>query len=126
MARMNAALIRIRGRLDRFGMLLSGLCMVHCVAGVVIVLGLGLSGGLLLDPAIHRIGLLLATLTAAIAIGLGALRHGGRAPVVVASLGLAFMGTGLLVDHGVREATLTVIGVGLVALGHVLNLRRAH
>ena len=123
---MESALARIRGKLDRFGMVLSGLCMVHCVAGVVLVVGLGLTGGLLLNPAIHRVGLLLATLTAAIAIGLGALRHRGRAPVAVASLGLAFMGSGLLVDHGVKEATLTVIGVSLVAAAHVLNLRRAH
>ena len=107
-------------------MILSGLCMIHCVTGVVIVVGLGLSGGLLLDPAIHRLGLVLATVTAGIAIGLGALRHGGRAPVLVASLGLVFMACGLFVDHGVKEATLTVLGVGLVAVGHVLNLRRAH
>lgn len=123
---MNSALIRIRGKLDRFGMVLSGLCMVHCVAGVVIVVGLGLSGGLLLDPAIHRVGLALATATAALAIGMGALRHRGRAPIVVAVLGLAFMGAGLTVDHGVREAVLTVLGVSLVATAHVLNLRRAH
>jgi len=123
---MDTALLRIRGKLDRFGMVLSGLCMVHCVAGVVIVAVLGLSGGLLLSPAIHRVGLALATVTAAIAIGMGALRHRGRAPVVLASLGLAFMASGLFVEHGVREATLTVIGVSLVASAHVLNLRRAH
>jgi hypothetical protein len=34
------------------------------------------------------------------------------------------MGGGLAVEHGVEEAVLTVIGVTLVALGHVLNLRR--
>jgi hypothetical protein len=123
---MHSVLIRIRGKLDRFGMVLSGLCMVHCVAGVVIVIGLGLSGGLLLDPAIHRVGLALATATAALAIGMGALRHRGSAPIVVAVLGLAFMGAGLTVDHGVKEAVLTVLGVSLVAAAHVLNLRRAH
>ena len=30
------------------------------------------------------------------------------------------------VEHGVEEAVLTVIGVTLVAAGHLLNLRRAH
>ena len=123
---MNSALVRIRGKLDRFGMILSGLCMVHCVAGVVIVVGLGLSGGLLLNPAIHRVGLAMATATAAVAIGTGALRHRGRAPIVVAVLGLCFMGAGLTVDHGIKEAALTVLGVSLVATAHVLNLRRAH
>ena len=114
----------IRGRMDRFGLMLSGLCAVHCVLGIVIVAGLGLGGGLLLDPIIHRIGLLLATLVAGVAIGIGAVQHRRAAPFVVAMTGLSFMGGGLAVDHGIEEAVLTVIGVSLVALGHVLNLRR--
>ena len=114
----------IRGRLDRAGMLLSCLCAVHCVLGIVIVAGLGLSGGLLLDPIIHRIGLLLATIIAAVAIGFGAIQHRRAAPFVVAMTGLSFMGGGLAVEHGVEEAVLTIIGVTLVAAGHVLNLRK--
>lgn len=120
---MGFSLPRIRDRMDRFGMVLSGLCAVHCVLGVVIVAGLGLSGGFLLNPAIHRAGLLLATIIAGVAIGLGALRHGRRAPFVTAMTGLSFMGGALAVGHGVEEAVLTVIGVTLVAAGHVLNLR---
>jgi hypothetical protein len=113
----------IRGRLDRAGMLLSCLCAVHCVLGIVIVAGLGLGGGMLLDPAFHRVGLLLATLIAGVAIGLGALQHRRAAPFVVAMMGLSFMGGALGVEHGVEEAVLTIIGVALVAGGHVLNLR---
>ena len=113
----------IRGRLDRAGVVLSSLCAVHCVLGIVIVAGLGLGGGLLLDPMIHRIGLLLATLIAGVAIGLGALQHRRVVPFVVAMMGLSFMGGGLAVEHGVEEAVLTVIGVSLVALGHLLNVR---
>ena len=114
----------IRGRLDRAGMVLSSLCAVHCVLGIVIVAGLGLGGGLLLDPVIHRIGLLLATLIAGVAIGIGALQHRRPMPFVVAMMGLTFMGGGLAVEHGIEEAVLTIIGVTLVAAGHVLNLRR--
>ena len=114
----------IRGRMDRFGLMLSGLCAVHCVLGIVIVAGLGLGGGLLLDPIIHRIGLLLATLVAGVAIGIGAVQHRRAAPFVVAMTGLSFMGGALAVEHGPEEAVLTIIGVSLVALGHVLNLRR--
>ncbi|HYD23243.1 MAG TPA: MerC domain-containing protein [Croceibacterium sp.] len=116
---------QIRGRLDRAGMVLSSLCAVHCVLGIVIVAGLGLGGGLLLDPAIHRIGLLVATLIAGVAIGIGAIQHRRAAPFVVAMMGLTFMGGGLAVEHGVEEALLTIIGVTLVAAGHVLNLRKA-
>jgi len=115
----------IRGRLDRVGMFLSALCLLHCVAGVVVVAGLGLGGGFLLDPAIHRWGLALATVIAGVAIGIGAIRHRRAAPFVVAMTGLTFMGGALAVGHGVEEMVFTIIGVILVASGHVLNLRHA-
>jgi hypothetical protein len=121
---MGLLLPTIRGRLDRMGMLLSCLCAVHCVLGIVIVAGLGLGGGLLFDPALHRVGLLLATLIAGVAIGVGAIQHRRAAPFVVAMMGLTFMGGALGVEHGVKEAVLTILGVSLVAAGHVLNLRK--
>lgn len=114
-----------RARLDGLGLLLSGLCAVHCIAGIVVVAGLGLGGGLLLAPEIHRVGLVLATLVAAAAIGLGALRHRRPTPLLVAVSGLGCMAAALSVGHGVEEAVLTVAGVTLVAAGHLLNLRPA-
>jgi hypothetical protein len=113
----------IRHRLDRVGIALSCLCAVHCVLGLVIVAGLGIGGTLLLDPAIHRGGLLIATVIAGVAIGLGALQHRRAAPFVVAMTGLSFMGGALAVNHGPEEAVLTIIGVSLVAIGHLLNVR---
>ena len=113
----------VRGRLDRTGMLLSSLCLVHCLGGLFLVAVLGLGGGLLFAPWIHRVGFALAMLIAAFAIGLGALQHRRPAPFVVAMMGLAFMGGGLTVKHGAEEALLTIIGVSLLAAGHVLNLR---
>ena len=107
-------------------MLLSGLCALHCVSGLLLVAVLGIGGGFLLDPAIHRVGLVIATLIAAVAIGLGALRHRRAAPFVIAMTGLTFMGGALAVDHGVEEAVLTIIGVSMVASAHVLNLRSSH
>jgi Co/Zn/Cd efflux system component len=122
---MSSIMTRIRDRLDRIGVLLSCLCLVHCVLGLVLVAGLGVGAGALLDPSIHRVGLLLATVVAAVAIGLGAMRHRRAAPFVVAMTGLSFMGGALAVGHGFEEALLTIIGVLLVATGHVLNLRKA-
>ncbi|RKF19022.1 MerC domain-containing protein [Altericroceibacterium spongiae] len=115
----------IRHRLDRLGVMLSALCAVHCVAGVVVVAVLGLGGGLLLAPEIHRYGLAAATLIAGLAIGLGTMRHRRRLPLLVATAGLSCMAVALFVGHGVEEAVLTVAGVFLVALGHLLNLRPA-
>ena len=115
----------IRGRLDRAGVMLSALCLVHCVLGLLLVAGMGLGGSFLLDPAIHRWGLLLATIVAGTAIGIGAIRHRRMGPFVVAMTGLSFMGGALAMDHGFEEALLTIIGVTLVAAGHILNLRHA-
>jgi hypothetical protein len=113
----------IRDRLDRMGLMLSCLCAVHCVATVIAVAALGIGGSFLLNPAIHRVGLALAMLIAGVAIGFGAIRHRRRAPFVVAMMGLSFMGGGLAVPHGVEEAVLTILGVTLLAVGHVLNVR---
>ena len=122
---MDALFARVRDRFDRLGVVLSFLCALHCVAGVVVVAGLGLGGTLLLDPAIHKVGLIFATIIAAVAIGMGALRHRRRLPFVTAMAGLTFMGGGLAVGHGMDEMVLTIIGVTLVATGHFLNLRKA-
>ena len=113
----------IRGRLDRVGMFLSCLCAVHCVTGIVVMAVLGLGGGWLLNPDLHRWGLVMATIIAGVAIGVGAIQHRRAAPFVVAMTGLSFIGGGLAVEHGVEEAVLTIIGVSLVALGHILNVR---
>ncbi len=53
---MSDAMLALRARLDRIGVLLSGLCLVHCVAGIFLVGILGFGGTTLLDPDIHRWG----------------------------------------------------------------------
>ena len=125
MVHMGSLIPRIRGRLDRIGVLLSCLCLIHCVAGLVLVAGMGVGATFLLDPAIHKAGLLVATIVAGVAIGIGAIRHRRAAPFVIAMTGLSFMGGALAIGHGFEEVVLTVIGVILVATGHILNLRSA-
>jgi|GEM_PF-233308 len=123
---MRSSLFSIRNRLDRAGMVISGLCAVHCVLSIALVSLLGVGGQFLLAPEIHRVGLALALLIAAVAIGWGVLRHRRRMPFVVAIIGLSFMGGALAVSHGPNEAILTIIGVSLVTLGHILNLRHTN
>ncbi|MDZ4308512.1 MerC domain-containing protein [Allopontixanthobacter sp.] len=123
---MHSGLLSIRARLDRAGILLSALCALHCLASIVVVSAIGIGGQWLFSPDIHRYGLVIALLIAAVAIGWGALRHRRMAPFVVAMMGLTFMGGALAVPHGVQEAVLTIIGVSLVTLGHILNLRHTH
>lgn len=115
----------VRGRFDRLGVLISGLCMVHCVAGLFLIGVLGLGGGVLLNPAIHRFGLVAAFLVGMFTIGAGALRHGHRLPLALGTTGLALMAAAIVSDHGTGEALLTICGVVLVASAHIVNLRRS-
>jgi MerC mercury resistance protein len=123
---MNQPTPSIRSRLDRAGLFLSGLCLIHCLASIAIISALGIGGQWFLAPEIHRWGLALACVIAGVAIGWGAIRHRRRAPFVIAMTGLTFMGGALAAPHGVEEAVLTIIGVALVSAGHILNLRHAH
>lgn len=117
----------LRRRLDQFGIGLAGLCALHCLATLVVISALGFGGHLFLfDESIHRIGLALALAVAGIAIGWGLLRHGRMLPFGIALGGLGLMAVALLVPHGANEFLLTLAGVALVSLGHLLNLRAAH
>ncbi|WP_188771615.1 MerC domain-containing protein [Novosphingobium endophyticum] len=120
---MRSTLFAIRDRLDRAGILLSGLCAVHCFLGVLLVGVLGLGGEALLSPAIHKVGLALALVVGLVSLGLGVLRHGRVGPLVIGGIGLALMAAAIAVGHGLPEAVLTVMGVTLVAFAHIGNLR---
>ena len=122
---MPAIFSALRLRLDRAGILLSGLCALHCLLGLLLVSVIGLGGELLLAPAIHRVGLIVAVVIGAVTLGLGALRHGQVLPLVIGACGLALMAAGVVVQHGPQEAGLTISGVLLVAAAHIRNLRRA-
>ena len=117
----------LRRRLDQFGIGLAGLCAVHCLATLVVISALGVGGHFFLfDENIHRVGLFLALVVAGAAIGWGLLRHGRVLPFLIALGGLGLMAVALLVPHGANELLLTLAGVGLVSVGHFLNLRAGH
>ena len=88
---MYGLLSRLRGRLDRFGVVLSALCVVHCVSGLVLVTVLGLSGSVLLSPRIHEVGLAAAIVIGGIGLGFGVARHGRRDVALLGVGGLALM-----------------------------------
>jgi len=120
---MAEALKQMRDRFDRLGILLSGLCAVHCLVTLLLVAGLGLSGGILLDPALHRVGLALAIVVGAVGLGFGLVRHGKRGPLAIGAVGLALMTLALVTGHSPAEAGLTIAGVALVALAHWRNVK---
>ncbi|MFN2259137.1 MAG: MerC domain-containing protein [Parasphingopyxis sp.] len=120
---MAMRLARNTRTLDRWAILLSGLCFVHCLSGAVFVALAASAGGMLLDPAIHEVGLVLAIALGVVAIGRGAYLHGYMMPVAVSSLGVGTMAGALALPHGELEILYTVLGVALLALGHDLNRR---
>ncbi|MDI1297170.1 MAG: MerC domain-containing protein [bacterium] len=113
----------ITGRLDRIAMALSGLCVAHCFLSAVVLGLLASAGGIFESPIFHEAGLALAILMGAIALGHGALVHGFMMPAAIGSLGLGIMAGALTLDHGLQESVYTLIGVGILALGHDLNHR---
>lgn len=122
---MTNALAR-SGMLDRVAIGLSGLCMVHCIATTLFLAALASFGGALLHPAIHEIGLTLAILLGAVTLLRGAFSHGYMMPAAIGALGLGVMAGAMTLPHDGTEAVYTIIGVGLLALGHDLNWRAVH
>ena len=110
------------GRLDRIAMGLSGLCVVHCVATAVLLGLLASAGGFLGSPVVHEVGLTLAMIIGAFALGRGILEHGFMLPSAIGALGLGVMAGALSLPHDGREPVYTVIGVMILALGHRLNV----
>ena len=108
-------------RLDRMAIGLSGLCLVHCLGTTIVLAMLASAGGMLGAPIIHEIGLSLAMLLGAVSLGKGIIDHGYTMPSAVGGLGLGVMAGALTLPHDGTEALYTVIGVGILALGHRLN-----
>ncbi|MBC2778394.1 MerC domain-containing protein [Parasphingopyxis marina] len=111
------------GRIDRWAIGLSGLCLVHCLSGAIFFAIAASAGGLLLDPIFHEVGLVIAIIFGVIAIGRGAWLHGYMLPVAISSLGVGTMAGALSLQHGEMEMIYTILGVALLALGHDLNRR---
>jgi hypothetical protein len=111
------------GAMDRMAIALSGLCLVHCLASAIFVAMLASAGGLLLDPIVHEIGLLLAIGLGVLALGRGILEHGFMMPSAVGGLGLGVMSGSLMLEHSAVSTTYTIVGVLVLALGHDLNRR---
>lgn len=108
-------------RLDRYAIGLSGLCLVHCIGTSVVLAMLASAGGLLGSPLIHEVGLSFAMILGAVALGRGIRDHGFMMPSAVGALGLGVMAGALQMPHDGSESLFTVVGVGILALGHELN-----
>ena len=108
-------------RLDRMAIGLSGLCLVHCLGTTVFLAVIATAGGALGAEWIHEVGLVLAMIMGAVALGRGIFEHGYMMPSAVGGLGLGVMAGAVTLPHGASEAIYTMMGVVILALGHRLN-----
>ncbi len=118
--------LRREGLLDRAAISLSGLCLLHCIATVLLISLLSHVGFFLEDPIFHEVGIGLAIALGLFALGKGVLDHGFVMPAAVGGLGLGIMLGALQLDHGFEEMFYTMLGVAILALGHDLNYRATH
>jgi hypothetical protein len=117
------ATVARNGVLDRIAIGVSGLCLVHCLATSVFIVFLASAGGILVSPAIHEFGLMIAILLGSVALGRGVMEHGFMMPSAVGGLGLGVMAGALTMPHSTVEIVYTIVGVLILALGHDLNRR---
>ena len=113
----------LNGRLDHAAIALSGLCAAHSIGTAVLLGLLASAGGIFENPLFHEVGLVLAIMLGAIALGHGAMKHGFMMPAAIGSLGLGIMAGAMTLDHGWQESAYTLLGVVTLALGHDLNHR---
>jgi hypothetical protein len=111
------------GAIDRLGIALSGLCLVHCLASAVFFAMLASAGGILLHPLVHEVGLCIAIGLGIVALGRGVFEHGFMMPAAIGGLGLGVMTGALSLPHDGGEMVYTILGVAILALGHDLNRR---
>lgn len=110
--------------LDRAGITLSALCVAHCLTSAIVVTALASFGGVLFSHWIHEVGLVIAIILGAVALGQGVWRHGYIAPFGVGCFGLGMMAGALSLHDSVElELLATLAGVMVLALGHDLNAR---
>jgi len=109
------------GTIDRAAVLLSGLCVVHCVATALLLGTVSMLGGVLGSHWIHEGGLALAVVLGGVALGRGVLDHGRFLPPSIGGLGLGMMAGALTLPHAGGEVIATIAGVVLLGAGHLLN-----
>lgn len=110
--------------IDRSALGLSGLCLVHCLVGSLLIAAMSVTGGFIWSHDVHMVGLLLAIPLAAFGLWRGVQKHGRWLIAAVGGLGIGLMAGALFTTHGASaEVLYTVLGVSLLGVAHLLNLR---
>lgn len=112
-------------RLESSALLLSALCLLHCLALPLALAALpALSAVFRLPEALHLYVLLLALPLSLTALSFGMHSHRSPFPLVVGVFGLMLMGIALDAKNDVDEIILSSMGATILALAHISNWRR--
>ena len=112
---------------DKAAVILSGLCLVHCLALPVLIAVLPFVGALG-DEHLHAELLLVVIPISVFAFVIGFRRHRSRSVVVVGALGMAVLAVGGTYVHSrygiAADRAMTVAGSAILAIAHFFNSRR--
>jgi hypothetical protein len=107
-------------------MLISVLCLVHCLAAPLLVAAVPALGlGFLALDGIHVAFAIAVLLAAVIALIPGYRQHRHVSVIALGAAGVLAVAAGTTLPAGVPETTVTVIGSCLLIAAHVTNLRHS-
>lgn len=124
---MNEPQDRMRSRLDGLAVLLSGTCLLHCLALPLLVVSVPvLQGSALMDEQVfHLVMLLFIVPTSAIALAWGCRKHKDLLTIALGCIGLTILTVTALFGHDwfgqTGERLVTSAGGIVLAIGHIRN-----
>ena len=113
---------------DRLGFISSAVCLVHCIAGpVLLVSGAVLPAPLLTDELFHEVLFWAILPLALLAFGLGCWQHKDRRVLLLGVLGLAGLAISVSLLHDLLgesgERVVTVASGSVLMWAHLRNFR---
>lgn len=113
--------------LDGGAIVLSALCLVHCLALPFVFAAAPSLAKLFPDrPWVHPLILGIAAPLAMVALWRGWTRHSDRRPAVVGGVGVALLAMGVAVGDDTLGTIITVFGGLTLAAAHLHNWRAGH
>ncbi len=112
-------------RLETSAVLLSGLCVVHCLGLPLLLAAIpALANVLALPEAVHLYIVLLALPLSLSVLAYGTCQHKSVIPLAVGAAGLLSMTVALTAKYHNDEIILSSIGAIIVAFAHINNWKR--
>lgn len=113
---------------DKWGIALSGACLIHCLLVILLPLLLPAVEMLVDSPWVHRLFGLFVLLTTPLAFLPSYRRHGLHMVLAWAAAGMGLVIAGVFLDQKVSDNWAHVLSVGgsiLLVSAHILNIRKS-